>query len=296
MRSRSARPAGKVPRLARTAGTLSAIVFSLAWLCFTGTSASAHDAHPGLNFWIAVDGVPNCSTQTSDATCNLAPGSVFVVGVYLGPLPHDIPNYKGFDASLKYAGLTAQHDASMSAWPGCGFPASTYRQPNIVFLGCAIGVPPAGPSTYTGLIGTNSFTCAQSGSVSLLHGTDVTDLVQDVGNAHAQDPNTTETLTINCAPGGVTPIPTTPQASRGATSAPPGTALPPAEQATANATAGAQSSVIPGGGGLTGRGGGGGLSGGVIAIIVIAAVVAAGGAGFLGWRYAQSRRAAASNK
>jgi hypothetical protein len=325
MRSHFARPADEVPHLARAAWTLSAIVLSLAWLCFTGTPASAHEPHPGLNFWIAVDGVPNCSTKTSDATCNLAPGSAFVVGVYLGPLPHDTPNYKGFDISLKYNGLTEHQDASASAWPDCGFPASSYSQPNTVLFGCATGLPPAGPSTYTGLIGTNSFTCAQSGSVSLLHGTDITDLVQDLGYAHAEDPNTTETLTINCVAGGVTPIPTTPHAARGATSAPPGTARPPAEQATANATAGAQSTatfaaqstevanekatlraretppgtgVIPGGGGPTGSssGGGGGLTGGVIAIIVIAAVVVTGGAGFFGWRYAQSRRTSASNQ
>jgi hypothetical protein len=256
--------------------------------------ASAHEPHPGLNFYIAVHGVPNCDTKSGDGSCDLLPGTVFVIDVYLDPLPSDIPSYEGFDIGLSYSGVTAQQDASTDAWPECGFPAKSYDTPNVVNFACAMGLPPAGPSTYSGLIGTNSFTCDQSGSIATVHGSGSgkTDLIENVNTlAHSEDPNTTETLTINCVANGITPIPNTPRP--GSTSAAPST-LPPTGQAKATATAKATAPAngTPGPIQVAGGGGGGGLSAGVIAIIVIAAVVVAGGAGFFGWRYLQSRRGA----
>jgi hypothetical protein len=282
-------------------GILTAIVLGLVWARLGPTPASAQTPDPGLQFYIAVAGVPNCDTKSGDATCNLAPGSTFVIDVYLEPLPSDIPSYDGFDIYLGYTDVTAEQVASTDAWPDCAFPAQNYGEAGTVRLGCIIGVPPAGPSTYTGLIGTSIFTCAQSGSVALIHGDGKTDLVEDVGKIHIESAPQ-ETLTINCVAGGVTPIPTTPQAR--ATSAPPSTPLPPTAQAQATATALAQATATakakataaakatPGTTQVAGGGGGGGLSAGVIAFIVIAAVVVAGGAGFFGWRYLQSRRGA----
>ncbi len=286
-------------------GILAAIVLGLVWARLGPTSASAHDAHPGLNFWIAVDGVPNCSTKSADATCDLALGTTFVIDTYLDPLPSDIANYSAFQVALRHSGLTPNHDANTDAWPDCAFPAAAYDKipdNDIVTFACTIGVAPAGPSTYTGLIGTISFTCSQSGSIAMLHGANLpyrsrTNLLEDPARIHSEDPNTAETLTINCVQGGVTPIPGTPRA--GSTTAPPGTPLPPTEAARATATAqsratatakavatAAKKTPTSGGGG----GGGGGLGGGVIAIIVVAAVAVAGGAGFFGWRYLQGRR------
>lgn len=285
---------------ALTGGILAAIMVGLMCVHLGGNTASAHSPHPGLNFWIAVDGVTNCNTKTANASCSLAPGVTFVIGAYLDPLPSDIPNYGGFDVSLRHAGVTPNHDASTNPWPDCAFPAAAYdmapTDTDIVRFACTVGAPPAGPSTYTGLLGTISFVCAQSGSISMVHGATETDLIEfehiDPLHIHGEDPNTTETLTINCVQGGATPIPTTPRA--GSTTAPTGTPLPPTEQAKATATAKAQATAsakktpTTGGGG----GGGGGLGGGVIAIIVVAAVAVAGGAGFFGWRYLQGRRGA----
>jgi hypothetical protein len=277
------------------AGILTAIILGLVWARLGPTPASAQaQPDPGLQFYIGVDGVPNCDTKSGDATCNLAPGSTFVIDVNLEPLPSDIPNYDGFDIYLQYSGVTAQQDASTDAWPDCGFPAKSYDT-GVVYFTCVISVPPAGPSTYTGIIGTNSFTCAQSGSIALVHGQGTfTDLIDDANQTHIET-DSRETLTINCVEGGVTPIPSTPQARP--TSAPTATPLPPTQQAQATATAkakataAAKATATSNGGGNAG-GGGGGLGGGVIAIIVIAAVVIAGGAGFFGWRYLQSRRGA----
>jgi len=272
---------------------LAAIVLAFTAVAGGPNLASAHAPHPGLDFYIAVNGVPGCDTQAGDETCDLAPGSVFVIDTFLEPLPDDIPNYGGFDINLGFAGVTSNQDASTDAWPDCGFPAADYETNAVVFA-CAVGVPPATGSVYSGLIGATSFTCGQSGNVNLQHGPNTTDLVEfdNISQIHAEDPNTIETLTINCVQGGVTPIPTTPPAGR--TSTPVATPLPPTEQAQATATAAAKATATaaaqaPGNGDDDDDGG---LSGVVIAIIVVAAVVVAGGGGFFGWRYLQSRRAA----
>jgi len=270
-------------------GILAAIMFALVGVRLGPSSASAHEPHPGLNFYIAVDGVPNCDTQSGDATCDLAPSSVFVIDTFLDPLPSDIPDYGGFDIRLGFTGITANRDASTDAWPDCGFPAADYESNAVVFA-CAVGVPPATGSHYSGIIGTSSFVCNQSGRVNLVHGN--TDLVEfaDISQIHAEDPNTAETLTINCVQGGVTPVPTTPRP--GATSQPQATPLPPTEQAKATATAKAKATATAAAKTPTGgNDGDGGLSGGVIAIIIVAVVIVAGGGGFFGWRYLQSRRA-----
>lgn len=270
----------------------------LMWAHLGGSAASAQTPHPGLNFWIAVDGVPNCNTKTANVTCSLAPGTTFVIDVYLDPLPSDIPSYEAFDVKLQYSGVTSNRDASTDAWPDCANPAHFYDTPGFVLMACTVGVPPAPDSTYTGLMATARFSCGQAGSVALIHQPpNSTDLLQDPARVFGEPGATSETLTINCVQGGITPIPGTPQA--GSTAAPPGTPLPPTEAARATATAqsratataravatAAKKTPTAGGGG----GGGGGLGGGAIAIIVVAAVAVAGGAGFFGWRYLQGRR------
>lgn len=270
------------------------VLLTLVWARLGAPQASAQDGHPGLNFWIAVYGVPNCSTQNGDATCSLAPNASFVVAVFLGPLPADVPGYSGFDIYLAYQGVIFKQNASMDAWPDCGFPATLFSRPNVVLLACAEGVD-ASPSTYAGLIATTSFTCGQSGSVSMLHGSDnYTDLVPAVGSVVSENPNTSEKLTINCVTGGV--VPPTPSVSGARTSIPPGATLEPAEKtaaAGAAATATAQGTSIakqtptttPGG---AAGGGGSGSNTWIIVIVVVVIVVVAGG-GLIGWRYMQSR-------
>jgi hypothetical protein len=172
--------------------------------------ASAHEPHPGLQFSIAIEGVPGCDTRESDATCAAVDlGATFQIDVYLDSLPTDISGYGGFDIALEYDGVTPLRDASTDAWPGCGFPASYYDRPGLIGFGCAIGLPPAGPSRYTGLIGTSSFICDRPGSVSLVHGSASgnTDLVESVNlpsgtplpaTTHAEGADTRETININC--------------------------------------------------------------------------------------------------
>jgi hypothetical protein len=158
--------------------------------------------NPGLNFWISIEGVPACGTQHGDATCTIPPGSTFVIDVHLDPLPPEIPSYGGYDIRLEYFGVTANHDASTAMWPDCVFPAESYMYEGIVLFACAVGVPPAGGSTYSGVIGTNSFVCVQSGGVSLIPGITNTDLVEfdNISRTNAEDVRVSDKLTISCGP------------------------------------------------------------------------------------------------
>jgi hypothetical protein len=284
--------------------------FAVALVCIalatTAGRGSAHEPHPGLNFWIAVDGVPNCSTQNGDGTCDIAPGVSFVVGTHLDPLPGDLPHYDGYDIELLHQGVTPNHDASSDAWPDCAFPAASYDEstaPDRVIFGCASGVPPAQPSTYTGLIGTVSFVCAASGSLQLVHGITRTDVLDDQIQGHAEDPNRTDTLTINCAAGGAVPPTPAPVANRTITAPGDVTPLEPTAAAQATSTAQSQATATAKAGGtprtgtpapgVKSTGSNGGLAGWAIALIIVGGVAAAGAAGVVGWRVMQRGRTGA---
>lgn len=271
-------------------GTLAAIVLVSAWAGIGPAAAGAQDAGP--QYSIAVAGVPGCDTTSGDAVCDLALDSTFVVDVTLESLPSNVPQYTGIDIRLAHSGVTPQGVPSFDPWPDCAYPAELARADNLLF-GCAIGIAPAEPSSYTGLVATMTFSCRQSGTVGLVHGKQypsVTDA--DEHAAHAESADATETLTINCVAGGaMPPTPTQPE-DRGPTIAPAGITEEPAGQVTATAPAGTQAtaatSTPPSG---EGEGdGGGGLNGGVIAIVVVVAVAVAGGLGLLGWRLLRSRR------
>jgi hypothetical protein len=127
--------------------------------------------------------------------------------VSLDELPDDIPSYGGFDLYVEYAGVTASEDANNDDWGDCGFPAA-FNGDGFVGWGCAIGVPPAGPSSWIGAIGSITFTCTQSGSLSLVHGAgDKTDLIEMVAEneegvsesvIHSEGADVSETITIEC--------------------------------------------------------------------------------------------------
>jgi hypothetical protein len=188
----------------RLGGTLAALlVLFLAALGqprIPARTAHAHMAHLGLDFSLEVAGTPTCNTSRGDATCTLAAGHEFTVNVNLGPLPSDIPNYEGFDIYITYDGVASRGTPSTAAWPDCAFAAVAPPEAGRVAFGCAIGVPPAGPSTYTGTIGTAQFVCSQAGRI-VLDNTGVnghmTDLVES-GYAEHTDPTPTETLNITC--------------------------------------------------------------------------------------------------
>jgi hypothetical protein len=177
--------------------------------------ALANEPHEGLNFSIGVQNVAGCNTRSSDVSCTLPSGQPFVVEVSLDELPDDIHSYGGFDLYAEYTGVTPVDplDASNDVWADCGFPAAAPGD-GYIGWGCAMGLPPAQPSSWIGPIGTVSFTCTANGSISLVHkaGTK-TDLVESVTEdntgvqqsiIHAEGADTKETLTIACGtvPGG----------------------------------------------------------------------------------------------
>ena len=295
---------------------LAALGLLLLWGGLAAQPTRAHEPHPGLQLSIGVRGVNGCNTRASDVTCTLPTDSDFVVEVSLDSLPDDIDTYQGFDISMRYAGVTPKQDGSNDEWPDCGFPAIYYDDPGVIGLGCAMGVPPAGPSSYIGPIGTNTFTCTQSGTIALVHGERDTDIVERVERQpdgtssainHAEGAGTSEKLTITCGqlpantPGVVTvgtpggPGPTPGSIHTPADGAPtPGESGPTLEptgaaKATATAVVKATATAKAGGGELADGEDDGGTAAWVWIVIVVgvaAAVLAAAGGG---WWYMRSR-------
>ncbi len=283
------------------AAVLAALVAGIGLAQPSPNSAAAQTPVSGLSLWIGIDGVPNCDTQSGDASCNLTPGSTFLVAAHLDPLPTSVTSYGGYDIDLTYTGVTANQDASTDAWPDCSFPASSYDTPGEVQFACAVGLPPATGSTYSGVIGTTSFTCTQSGGVTLVHAAGKTDVIEfdNISKIDGEASGTTDKLTINCVQGGA--VPPTPAPVAGQTGSPQqqGTPLAPTEAAKATSTAQSQATATakavataakqtPGPAGNS-TSGGGGLAGWLIAVIIVGGVAAAGAAGVVGWRVMQSR-------
>lgn len=243
-------------------GLVGALALLVAWSFGIAMHAEAHTPHEGLNFTIEAEGSQTgCSTSQGDAVCYVLPGSTFTLDVMLASLG-DIPSYEGYDIVVDYTGLTSADDASSSSWPSCGFPAQFF-QPGKVAIGCTIGLPPAGASTYTGVIATNSFTCSNSGTITLHHGSAYTILTEAVGVQHAEATDSRETLNITC---GVAPTPTS--------------TVPPTP---------GQPTALPG----TGTGGAdqdGGTGAGLWVAIGVLLTVAIAGAGVFGWRFARVAR------
>ena len=189
------------------AAGLAAVALLAVWAVGSTGRASADEPHPGVNYTMSAGGFSSCNTSQGDAQCYIPPGTTFTLSVTLEPLPSDIPSYEGFDITLEYTGLTSADNASVDSWPDCGFPATGY-DPGRVVMGCSVDVKPAPPSTYTGLIGTNDFTCSQSGAITMLHGSGPTDLLQNVASIFSE-PGDAETLNITCgSPPTPTPLPT----------------------------------------------------------------------------------------
>ncbi len=270
-------------------GTLAAIVLVSAWAGFGPAAADAQDAGP--QYSIAVAGVPGCDTTNGDAVCDLAPGSTFVVDLTLESLPSNVPQYTGIDVRLAHSGVTPQGVPSFDPWPDCAFPVELVQADDLRF-GCATGIPPAGPSSYTGLVATVTFSCRQSGTIGLVHGKRDTGVTDEMGVVYVESEDATETLTINCAAGGAMPLTPTRPKDRGPTTTAAGTIEEPAGPVAATAPAGTQATAATSTPAI-GQGesnGGGGLSGGVIAIVVVVAIAVAGGLGLLGWGFLRSRR------
>jgi len=192
--------------LAFGAAGLAAATLLAVWALGGAGQASAEPL-PGVNYTMSAGGFAGCNTSQGDAQCFMPPGTVFTLSITLEPLPSDIPSYQGFDITLEYTGLTSADNASVESWPDCAYPATGY-DPGRVVMGCAIDVEPAPPSTYVGLMGTNDFTCSQSGSITMHRGGGYTDVIQDVAHVYSE-PGDAETLNITCgSPPTPTPLPT----------------------------------------------------------------------------------------
>ncbi len=192
--------------LVALSGVLAAIALLLSW-SFGSMDAHATIPAPGLNFSISAEGESGCDTTEGDATCYIDPGTEFTLSVTLDPLPSDIESYEGYDIYISYTGLTSADNASPADnWPDCGFPV-THFEAGIVAGGCSIGID-SGPSTYTGVLLANDFTCSDSGTISLVAGDGSTDLLETVSEHHAEGAGTLETLNITCgSPPTATPLP-----------------------------------------------------------------------------------------
>lgn len=248
----------RTPRPVAVAGALGVLALLLSWGFGVNMRVHADTPHPGLNFSIEAEGEPGCNTEAGDAVCYIDPGTEFTVNVVLGALPDNIPSFEGYDTVVNYTGLTSADDATTDMWPDCAYPA-VFFEAGKVAASCAVGIPPAGPSTYTGVIATNTFTCSESGTITLAGTLGNTSLAETNALLHSEGAD--ETLNITC---GDEPTPT-------ATAAPPiPTALP--------------------GTGTAGAGGSGGTDAGIWLAIVALMTVAAAGLGMFGWKYTRSAR------
>ncbi len=256
----------RTPRLVALAGALGVLALLLSWSFGTSMKADAHIPHAGLNYSIEAEGESGCDTTEGDAVCYIDPGTEFTLNVTLDPLPSDIASYEVFDVRLEYTGLTSDDDADAAAyWPDCGFPAAHFKA-GLIAAGCSIGFEPGTPSTYTGLMLTNGFTCSESGTISLVHGDGQTDLLGTISEHHGEGEGTRETLDVTC---GDPPTPTS-------TAAPPATptALPATLPGTGTAGLDQDSSA------------GAGVWLAIAALMTVAIV----GLGAFGWRKARSAR------
>ena len=207
------KPSGRI-RVGLLALGAALAAIALALTLFAGgdggePKASADDAHPGLDFSIAIDPIdagtdlgtgtptPNrrtpypkddntCDTRADtpatevDATCTLDNGEQFLLKVYLNSIgASDFavpPSYTGFDVTLAYSGgvvlVPVRSPANISAqwWPDCGFEALSPVDRIPGVVGVGCGVGiPPVGSTYTGLIATVLFQCTSSGTVIMHH-------------------------------------------------------------------------------------------------------------------------------
>jgi hypothetical protein len=144
------------------------------------------------------------ATPVAPATCHVDAGANFTVSAYLNNLG-GIANYKGFDISLNYTGVTlvGVDKATGSNWPSCGFPVTSTPAASSILAGCTVNVGGTPPSSYTGRIATMTFNCAANGSITMLHGAGGTDIAQPVtptplSENHGEVEGSSETLTIVC--------------------------------------------------------------------------------------------------
>jgi hypothetical protein len=150
------------------------------------------------------------ATPVASSTCHMPPSAVFQLRIYLNNLG-GIPNYVAFDTVVNYTGVSGPHEDSTNlhadahSWPGCALEAVNTSTAGRTIAGCSIGISDP-PSNYIGRIVTIDFRCDASGTITMLHGTAGTDLLQPP--YHSEINGTTEALSIDCTAPTSTPTST----------------------------------------------------------------------------------------
>jgi hypothetical protein len=159
--------------------------------------ASAHTPHAGLDFSIGADtdgdNIDDCGTGFLQAPkCNVLIGNDFIVHVYLNSID-SLASYEDIGFHLTYSGVSSNDNPTVS-WPDCTSPNIPINQDfGNVEWSCT-----GNSSTYTGLVGQSTFSCAADANVTLLHGDQDTHVSHPEGTNHAEGEGTTEAIEINC--------------------------------------------------------------------------------------------------
>ncbi len=174
-----------------------------------------------VDFALAIDGV--CDTSGGAVECGILENTDFDVSVSLKDISGaGNGEYDALAVTIEYNGaLSSNGVLSAGSWPDCYYEA-TESGTGFENVGCVRGAGEPS-STYTGVVVTGSFHCAQgAGVLGLLHGTEDTVLIDSKGASLVD--SGIDSIVVNCqAP---TPTPTetaTPTATATPTKqAPPG--------------------------------------------------------------------------
>jgi hypothetical protein len=185
----------------------------------SGDKAQADFPHPGLNVSFGIGS--SCDSDAGPTTCVVAAGATATLDIKLTSLGGVEIN--GYDSVIDYDTVTFNNASAVQTgagtWTGCVFATGVIsNSPTEIIGGCTVGItaPPAGATTYTGVLYHVDFTCPASAPESpvtftLVNGAGFTSILDPNSQAHGEAAN--ETLTVTCgAPigGGTdTPVPPT---------------------------------------------------------------------------------------
>jgi len=208
---------------------------------------------PDLDVSIAVDvnsdGTYDCNSSPQRSVCDVAAGASFTLDFKVNSIPDGF-TYQGYNALVSYSTDALEVDrnsfvqsADPDVWPDCVFAATAFPPlpgllANQFGAGCAIGLPPALPSRYEGLLYRVDITCDGPGpaTITLEQGAEgETHILEDISLEKGEAAD--EGLIITCGamventptntPGGATNTPTsTPTATNTPSATPTPTITP----------------------------------------------------------------------
>lgn len=152
-----------------------------------------------LNFSLAIDGV--CDTNGGEVKCDIPVNSDVDISVMIEDIS-GIGNfaYDWLGVWIDYSGAVSSNGRLSMPWPDCFMP-TTGHGAGYESIECGA----MSPVTYTGLVVTGSFHCAEGqGTLALNHGPFQTFVSDSKGVMHYE--KGTDVITVNCEP--VMPTPT----------------------------------------------------------------------------------------